>query len=81
MLDELGPGLPEAVVTLIDALRNYIKAEKQVGEDLLMEGSITRAQFDELPKYLEPFVTMLRALEEHGVDPTLQGLIKWRFRA
>lgn len=81
LFDEMGPSWPEAVVTLIDALRDYVRAEDEMGEDLLREGSITREQFDEARKDRWLFTSMLKQLEKHGVDPTLQGLIEWRFRA
>jgi hypothetical protein len=74
----LPPDWPTAHLQLIDALRAYIWADESVGKELLDDRQITRDQYDEAAADREPYVKMLRELEEHGVDPSLHGLIKDR---
>jgi hypothetical protein len=78
--DDDPPSVPEATVRLVDALRDYIRAEDAVGDDLLFEGSITRAQYDEWLNgdYRKRLADILKEFEGYGFDPSLQGLIPWK---
>jgi hypothetical protein len=76
--DALGPTLPEATVNLVDALRDYIEAEKQTSEELSSVGEITAAECKELKTHLKPFVQILQELEKWQVDQTLNNFLPWR---
>jgi hypothetical protein len=75
-LFEQPPEYPEAVVKLIDAIRDYLRSNQQIGNDLFQEGSITKLQFDEGMEADAPLVAWLKQHEEWNVDPSLHGLIK-----
>jgi len=76
--DHGGPTLPEATVSLVDALRDYLQAEKETCEELSLTGQITAAECKELNDHLKPFVQILQELEKWQVDQTLKGLLPWR---
>lgn len=76
---DLPPSYPEAVVMLVDALREYLRSEDELTKDLQLEGAITRAQADTWWKGdRKPFADMLAELEQRSFDPSLHGLIKKR---
>jgi len=75
-LSEQPPDWPEAHLNLIDALRDYIRAEEALANDLLDEGSITREQYNEGMLSVVPMRMMLADLERHEIDPTLGGFKK-----
>ena len=69
---------PTAHIRLIDALREYIRSDEAIGRDLLNEGQITRAEYDDGKASTDPMREMLAELEQHEIDPTLDGVIKRR---
>lgn len=70
------PEWPEALIALIDALRNYLRSNDEIAEAFLREGEITREQFDKWQAERVAYVEMLQRLEVEKIDPTLEGLIK-----
>jgi len=62
---------PEAVINLIDAIRDYLRTEEVVGRDLLREGGITQAQYAEVMAKNAPLIAWLREHEAHGLIPSL----------
>ena len=50
VLDDLPPDYPEALMKLIDALRDFIRSEEELGRDLLREEQITRETYDAAQK-------------------------------
>ena len=76
MLDEYPMDYPEAYVRLVDALRDFIRSDKSVGEDLLREGVITREQYERGQAELQPHRLLLQRLEAHGIDPSLYGVLR-----
>jgi hypothetical protein len=75
-LDESGPDYPAAHIALIDALRDFIRAEDALGQDLLYDGTITLAELAVADKNLEPFRALLAGLEACPIDPSLGGVLK-----
>jgi hypothetical protein len=74
-VDSMPPDHNEAHLALIDALRDYIRAEVALARDLLEEKQIT---FDEVlagNASLQPMRDMLRELEAYEMDPTLHGSV------
>jgi hypothetical protein len=67
---------PDALIRLIDAVRDYLRADKALGDELLREGAITLDQYNEGLATNEPLKRWLKEHEEHGVDPSLNGIIK-----
>ena len=67
---------PEALIRLIDAIRDYLRSDKMIADELLFDDAITREQYDKGMAQNEPLVTWLKAHEEHGIDPSLHGTIK-----
>ena len=80
VLDDLPPDYPEALMKLIDALRDFIRSEEELGRDLLREEQITRETYDAAQKRMEPYRIMLKDLEDREFDPTLNGYIRSRRR-
>jgi hypothetical protein len=74
--DQHGPDYPEAMIKLIDAMRDFIRADETIGRELLQEGVITRDQFARGMAENAPLVAWLKKYEQHGIDPTLYGIIK-----
>jgi len=67
---------PEALIRLIDAMRDYLRTNEMLGRELLFEEAITREQFEKGMKEDEPLREWLKEHEGHGIDPSLHGLIK-----
>ena len=76
MVDEMGPDYPEALVNLIDALRAYIRVDIETADDLLCEGTITRAEYNKAMIETKQLMMLLRHLEKAQVNPSLFGTIK-----
>jgi hypothetical protein len=70
------PDWVEAHIALIDALRDYLWADEVIGKELMHEGSITKAQYDNGMAENAPLAAILKKLEAHEIDPTLDGTIK-----
>ena len=75
-LDELGPSYPEATVALVDALRNYIRANDQLARDLLHEGQITIEEFRRPWPHMKQCRSVLRELESMSVSENLCGVLR-----
>lgn len=75
-LDEMPRDYTEAFVALVDALRDYIRSNESVLHDIVIDETITRDEYERALKRLEPYRAMLEEMEMHGIDPTLNGLIK-----
>lgn len=75
-LNDLPLHWPEAHIRLIDALRDYIRSDEAVAKDLLDEGQITRAEYDEGMAATNPMRAMLAELETHEMDPTILADLK-----
>jgi hypothetical protein len=71
---------PEAHIALIDALRDYIMVNDALGQELLQESAISRDQYEDGLRALQPMRQMLSGLEQHGIDPSLHGLISRRLK-
>jgi hypothetical protein len=67
---------PAAWLKLVDAARDYLIVNQEIGAELLREGDITQEQFNESMIEDEPLRTWLAKMEQHGIDPTLHGMIK-----
>lgn len=80
MIDEMGPDFPQCVVELIDSLRNMIRADKELTDDLLREGSITIEDARDIGKAQRLARELLAALEQYEVSCDLHGLINQRGR-
>ena len=74
--EQHGPDWVEAYINLIDAMRDFIKADTTIGKELFQEGAITRAQYENGIAELDQLKTLLRSYEAHGLDPSLHGAIK-----
>jgi len=61
-----------ATVTLVDALRSYIRISEQTRRDLLSLGVST--SFEE--PHLDRCRALLKEIEEYQVDPTLNEILK-----
>jgi len=70
---ELTPDYPEAHLTLLDALRGYIRVDALLREELLSEGAITREQAQD-DEHIRCCRRLLAELERHEMDPTLGGV-------
>jgi len=70
------PTYPEAVVVLVDALRNYLRAEDDLRQDLLSEGLIAPERFvsSQQDTLIKTCMWLLRRLEKWEVDPSLNGV-------
>ena len=75
-LDNMPLHYPEALVKLIDAMRDYLRSNEMLGRELLHEEAITREQFERGMKEDAPLREWLKAHEEHELDPSLHGTIK-----
>jgi hypothetical protein len=76
--DDLPLDYPEAVVKLVDALREYLRVDVAIAKGLLREGEITQEEFDLGMASNEPFVAALKWLENFEIDPTLDGRLRRR---
>jgi hypothetical protein len=70
------PDWLECHIKLIDALRDFLRADEAIGMDLLREGSITRESFEAAMLTNIPLQALLMELEAHGTDPSLNGLLR-----
>jgi len=75
ILDEMPRSWPETMVTLIDALREYIRACVNDADDMLQEGMITKEEYD-AGTAMTVERKLLAELEAHEIDPLLRGTIK-----
>jgi hypothetical protein len=75
-LDNMPLHYPEALVKLIDAMRDYLRSNEMLGRELLHEEAITREQFEQGMREDAPLREWLKAHEEHELDPSLHGTIK-----
>lgn len=75
-LDGEPPIYPEALVKLIDAMREYIRSDITLAAELLHEDAITREQYDNGIAELAPLITWLKKYEDSETCPNLFGLIK-----
>ena len=73
-----GPDCPTACVNLVDALRDYIRAEEDLADDLSSDGAISREQFKGHGAWLQPARLLLKDLEAREFNPTLSGLLHER---
>jgi len=73
--DRGAPEVPDALVALIDALRDYLEAEQEIREELSLQGSLTAADCERHNAALQPFRLILADLEQWQLDPTLKGLL------
>ena len=69
---------PDAVVKLYDAIKDYLRADKALGEEMLSEDYITLEQFNAAQAANAPLVEWLKDHEDQGVCCNLHGLIKER---
>lgn len=67
---------PEALTNLIDALRDFIASDSDMGASLLASGDITREQYDEGMDSIRTMSRLLDRLEELGPDPSLNGALQ-----
>jgi hypothetical protein len=67
---------PEALTNLIDALRDFIASDSDMGASLLKSGDITRDQYDAGMDDIRMMSRLLDRLEELGPDPSLDGSLK-----
>jgi hypothetical protein len=74
-LDGLGPDYPECHVRLIDALRDYIRANEQIRDDLLRDDTIAE-QLREGNERLASCRALLKDIEDFEFNPTLCGIIR-----
>jgi hypothetical protein len=65
-------------VTLIDALRDYVRADEAVVGDLLREDVITPKQAQAADALMQRYRLLLRELEAHEFNPSLHGFLKSR---
>jgi hypothetical protein len=79
--DRLGLDCQTALVNLIDALRDCIRAEEGLADDLLSDGAISRKEREDGLAWLLPLRLVLSNLEACEFDPTLHGLIKFKKKA
>jgi hypothetical protein len=76
-MDELPPDYSACYVALVDALRDYIRNDKQTMDDLLREGgTLTPAQTQARHLHLKHCHTLLQDLEAHGINPSLCGTFR-----
>lgn len=75
VLDGMPLDANEAHIKLIDALRDYIRADQALMHDLLSENQITREEAMRGNWALQPMRVMLRELEAYEMDPTLHGSV------
>lgn len=73
---EREPDYTEALINLIDAMRAYIKVDVAIADELLREGQITRTEYTKGMIETKQLMMILRKFEEHGIDPSLGGVIK-----
>jgi hypothetical protein len=74
----LGPTYEEATIALIDALRDFIKTDMEIANDIFREGGMTEKEVKAMQErgreYMLPFRQMLADLETYRLDPTLNGV-------
>lgn len=76
MLDKGPPPYPDCVVMLVDALRDFIRADEMERRDLFLQGSITAAEAKDGGDVLGHATKLLAEIERWDVDGNLQGLIR-----
>jgi hypothetical protein len=79
--DDLGryydwPDYPAAHVGLVDALRDYIRANEGLRDDLLREGGLTVEQAREGDEHIDRCRALLKEIENWEFDPSLCGVIR-----
>ncbi|HEV8503674.1 MAG TPA: hypothetical protein VGR63_19035 [Casimicrobiaceae bacterium] len=67
---------PEALTNLIDALRDFIESDSEMGATLLAAGSIAQRDYDVGMRKIGGLKALLAELEDHAPDPSLDGL-RW----
>jgi hypothetical protein len=72
--DELPLEYPEALVVLVDALREYLRSHDAIERDLLQDGSITLEDVARLKPHIDRCREVLRELERSEIDPSLWGM-------
>jgi hypothetical protein len=73
--ERMPPDWVEAHIALIDALRNFLWADNTIAKELLDEDAITLSQYMEGKHENKQLEAILKKMEDHGVDPTLRGVI------
>jgi hypothetical protein len=63
-------------VALIDALRDYIRADDAITGDLVREDAVTPAQVRANNARMQRYRLLLRELEDHEFNPSLHGFLK-----
>jgi hypothetical protein len=77
LLNDYPPDWPEAVVTLIDALREYIRCNKDIDDDARLEGwDISPDQWRRQHLHMQAVTSLLKELETYEMDDTLCGVVK-----
>ena len=74
--ERLGPCYVEAHINFIDALRDIIRAEVRIADELLGDGAITRQEYDKGMIEIKQPMMILKKREDHEINPTLRGLLK-----
>jgi hypothetical protein len=74
----LGPDWMEAHIALLDALRDFIKIDKDAADECLRDGSFTRKQYEKVLAEHRHLRKLLKRFEDFEPDPSLLGTFQMK---
>lgn len=74
--DKGPPPYSDCVVVLVDALRDFIRADEMERRELFLQGSITEAQAKNGGDVVDHATKLLTEIERWGVNGDLDGLLR-----